>query len=146
MALTVTKKLPNGQPDVIGGFSQLAVADVLFDNSYATGGEALTAGDLGFPTGYTVVSLVAEPRSGYTFEYDRTNAKLKALVPGVAIGAAGAATIDDFPLSGTGSTATSIGLASTATSPVRFGPQQEVASAVDLSAITTRVVAIAVVV
>lgn len=144
MALTVTKKTPNGVPDVIGGWTQLAVATVLFDSSYATGGEALTAADLGFPPGCTLVLVNAHPAAGFQFEYDYTNAKLKAYVPGVAIAAAGAATLDDFALTGTGaSTARSIGLDNASTSPVRFGPLQEVANTVDLSAVTTRVTAIA---
>lgn len=143
MSLTVTKKLPNAQPDIIGGYSQLVVADVLFDSSYATGGEALTAADLGFPAGYTLVFLAAEPAGGFTFQYDRTNAKLKVLAPGVTFGAAGALTLDDFPLSGTGATTASVGLNSAATSPVSFGGQVEVANTVNLSTITTRVVAVA---
>src|SRR4051812_35877969 len=97
---------------------------------------SLTAGDLKFPPGYVISFLRAEPASGYEFEYVRSTSKLKVRTPGVAIGAAGAVTIDDFPLSGTGATATSIGLASTATTPVVFGPLQEIANAVNLSSIT----------
>lgn len=81
MALTVTKKLPNGQPDAIGGFTWFAVAAVTFDNSYATGGESLTAADLGFQPNVTIVQLTAHPASGFHFEYDYTNKKLKAFTP-----------------------------------------------------------------
>ncbi len=50
-----------------------------FDSSYALGGESLTAGDLGLDEIYTVTP---SPASGYSFEYDYTNSKLKALQPG----------------------------------------------------------------
>lgn len=109
---------------------------ITFDSSYATGGESLVPTDVSL---HTIDSITFEPTGGYSFEYDYTNQKVKVNVPGVAIAAAGAATIDDFALTGTGaSTARSIGLDSASTSPVRFGPQQEVASTVNLSAITTR--------
>lgn len=45
------------------------------DNSYATGGYALTAATLGFTA--TPKLVVIPNNSGYSFEYDYTNAKLK---------------------------------------------------------------------
>ena len=49
--------------------------DVDFDSSYPTGGESLPASDLGL----SVVDIVLpSPKSGYIFEYDYTNSKLKA--------------------------------------------------------------------
>lgn len=77
MALTVVKQTPNGVPDVIGGWSQLAIAKITFDSSYDAGGEALTAGTLGFPPGATIVLCTAHPSAGFWFDYDYTNAKLK---------------------------------------------------------------------
>lgn len=145
MALTVTRRLPNAQPDSIGGYTWLTVADVLFDNSYAAGGESLTPGDLGFQPGVKIVLLTAEPAGGFTFQYDRAASKLKVLCPGVVTGAAGALTLDDFPMSGVGATPASVGL-SAGNATTRFGGQVEVANAVDLSTITTRVVAIGAVV
>lgn len=121
-------------------------ADITFDSSYPAGGESLTAADLGFTAiePYAkIVQLVATPSGGFGFEYDFSNAKLKVRVPGVAIGDAGSATLDDYPLSGTGATATSIGLKNDATSPVRFGPQQEVVDTANLSSVTVRVLAFA---
>lgn len=132
-------------PKVIGDLLWVA-ADVTFDNSYPAGGEALTPANLGFTDiePYAqIVSLVATPSGGYNFEYDYANRKLKVRVPGVAIGAAGSATLDDYPLSGVGATATSIGLKNDAASPVRFGPQQEVADTLDLHTITVRILAFA---
>ena len=141
MGIVVTKKLPNGQPDIIGGFTYLQVADCTFDSAYVTGGESLTAGDLGFPPGVKVVLLNAEPEDGFAFQYDRANSKLKVLCPGVVTGAAGAGTLDDFPMSGVGATAASIGLTAGNTT-TRFGGQVEIANAVDLSTVVARVVAI----
>lgn len=133
MALTITIiKRSN-----IGG-AKAVVADIDFDSSYPTGGESLTAANLGLDT----VSLVlASPKSGFTYEYDYTGSKLKALCPGVVTTAAGAGVLDDFPLSGTGATAASIGLTA-GNATTRFGAQVEIADTVDLSGITdVRIVA-----
>lgn len=129
----------------IAGDLLWAAADVTFDDSYSSGGEALTPADFGFTAlepHAQMIQVTASPSGGFNFEYDFANQKLKVRVPGVAIGAAGSATLDDYPLSGTGATTTSIGLKNDASSPVRFGPQQEV-GAVDLSSVTVRVLAFA---
>lgn len=81
MSVTVTKKLPNGGPDVHGGYTWMQVADVLMDNSYATGGLSLTAAALGFPSNATIISLSAHPKNGYTGEYDIANSKLIVRTP-----------------------------------------------------------------
>lgn len=49
-----------------------------FDASYPTGGESLSAADLGL--GSVDLCLLA-PASGLMFEYDHTNSKVKALYP-----------------------------------------------------------------
>lgn len=56
----------------------LNVVEVDFDSSYPTGGEPLSGADLGFDGDPELV--VPLNRSGYTFEYDRTNKKLIAYV------------------------------------------------------------------
>lgn len=127
MALTVTIN----KRTVIGD-RRSVVADVDFDSSYPTGGESLSAADLGLKK---VELVLASPNSGFSFEYDYTNSKLKAMCPGVVTTAAGAGTLDDFPLSGTGATSASIGLTAGNTT-TRFGGQVEVANTVDLSGIT----------
>lgn len=48
---------------------------VALDSSYPTGGESLTAAQLGLTD---IQTLNAASSGGYTFEYDDTNAKLKA--------------------------------------------------------------------
>lgn len=50
------------------------LADVAFDDSYAIGGESITANNLGLST---IERLVIEPCQGYTFEWDDTNSKIK---------------------------------------------------------------------
>ena len=72
MALTVNvvarRKLMNGYE---------MIADVEFDDSYATGGLALGPSDVGL----RVIDFVNAPASGgYVFEYDYAAQKLKALV------------------------------------------------------------------
>jgi hypothetical protein len=58
------------------GNGYAAVADIAFDDSYPTGGEALTI------PGLTVIDEVLFPQiSGYLFEYDRTNKKIKVYTP-----------------------------------------------------------------
>lgn len=95
MALTVTLRKV-----FVTGDRKEVVADVLFDNSYLTGGEALTGTQLGLEGELNVID--ATPAlTGQTFSYDYTNAKLLAWVGGT-----------------------------------------QVANAVDLSAVTTRVVAV----
>jgi hypothetical protein len=47
-----------------------------FDDSYAIGGESLTPADMGLSRADMVIPT---PQRGYSFEYDETNEKLKAL-------------------------------------------------------------------
>lgn len=106
-----------------------------FDNSYPTGGEAFTARQLGLSV---LEELRIYPRSGLVFEPDVSGLKVLARVPGVTVGAAGAVTVDDFPVAaGTpvGASAFSIGLGTGSTTH-RFGAMPEVASTGDLSAVT----------
>lgn len=70
MALTIA----NLAWDLAG--SRWRVAGTLaFDSSYPTGGESLTAANLGLRT---IDDIVVEPRSGYTFTYNHTDALLLA--------------------------------------------------------------------
>ena len=50
------------------------LADVAFDDSYAIGGESITANNVGLST---IERLIIEPCQGYTFEWDSTNSKIK---------------------------------------------------------------------
>lgn len=135
MALTVTEV----HDQTVFGNKRVTVADVDFDSSYPTGGESLTAANLKLTK---IELLLASPKAGFSFEYDYTNSKLLAKCPGVVTTAAGAGTLDDFPLSGTGATAASIGLTAGNTT-TRFGGSVEVANTVDLSGVVdVRVIAI----
>lgn len=131
MALTISV-----QNRSVFGTKRIVVADVDFDSSYPTGGESLTAADLGLKK---IDLLLASPEEGISFEYDYTNSKLLAYVPGAAISStAGSNTIDDFVMDGVAATATvSLGLgdASGLTS-ISFGAQLEVGNTKDLSTIT----------
>lgn len=62
---------------VVGGQAgyEAVVKSFDFDSSYPTGGESLTASDLGLGS---VVFVLAEPKAGYVFAYDYTNQKLLA--------------------------------------------------------------------
>ena len=55
---------------------RILVWDVTLDASYAAGGWAIDVTSLGLTT---IFHVVATPVDGYTFEWDPTNGKLKAL-------------------------------------------------------------------
>ena len=53
----------------------IVAAEHTFTNSYATGGEAVTPDDVGLEV---IEQIIPSPASGYVFEYDAANGKLKA--------------------------------------------------------------------
>lgn len=117
------------------GSIRMVIASIDLDSSYTNGGYSLTPSMLGLAT---IVDLNAKPRAGVAFDYDYTNKTLKCFVPGVSVGVAGAATIDDFPINGLGGTSgRSIGMDSSAGgTAVRFGVELEAANGTNLSTIT----------
>ncbi len=68
------------------GNRRVVVANVTFDSSYPTGGEALAPSALSMQN-FDLVQ--AGQASGYAFEYDYTNQKLKAYLPVGAVAAHG---------------------------------------------------------
>lgn len=78
MALTITKvsgfEFP--MPFGVGWVNWRKLA---FDSSYPAGGEPLTTSELGFGNAPVLVEIA--PRSGFMFEYDLTNKKVKVLAP-----------------------------------------------------------------
>lgn len=79
MALTVTK-VTNG--DYVVGNKKVRTRDITFDSSYATGGESLTASDVGLRSVVAVATDGGAKNSAGTslvpVRYDYTNAKLQA--------------------------------------------------------------------
>lgn len=71
--MTVTVTQVGSQHSV--GDLRAVIADVAFDSSYPTGGEPLTAANLGLNT---LEFVLVEPAGGYAFEYDHANAKIIA--------------------------------------------------------------------
>lgn len=74
MAVTVTKVATN-----ITGRFRTRIVDVLMDSSYATGGETLTASDLGLKT--VLTASIQQKTVGTTirvFQYDLANSKILA--------------------------------------------------------------------
>lgn len=71
MALTVSMV-----SETIFGNRRVRVADVTFDSSYGTGGEALTPDMLDFPT--AIEYILPQDSGGYSFQFDATNKKLLA--------------------------------------------------------------------
>src|SRR4051794_33479755 len=80
MALTVAKVSPNA--DTVFGNKRIKIRDVTFDNSYATGGLALTAATVGLKVIQQVLTDAGAKNAAGTsvvpIRYDYTNSKLQA--------------------------------------------------------------------
>lgn len=63
--------------------SKVRVVRVTFDNSYPTGGEAVTPSQLGFKNVHNIIPGVST--NGYVVTYDKANAKLKVFRGGAAV-------------------------------------------------------------
>lgn len=72
MAVTVTEVVKTAVKD-----RYMHIFKVTFDSSYPTGGEPLTAADLGFSDHATNLNVLGFA-GGYTLNYDAANAKLMA--------------------------------------------------------------------
>ena len=129
MALTIaiTSKAIEGNQMVRRG-------TIAFDSSYPTGGEAFVYNDFDLRR---LTLLALEIKSGYMFEPDYTNKKIKVFNPRAAI-------TDSLAISGHAAGSTSV-TSSSATMPahtlsgvagVSAGAGAEVANATDLSALT----------
>ena len=70
MALTYS----NAVDDTMG-VNRVQFVDLAFDSSYPAGGESLSLSARGFEG---LTRAIIEPKKGYTFEYDKTNNKVKA--------------------------------------------------------------------
>ena len=77
MAITITT--PSGAHTgaaISGGTaSKFTIKRIQFDDSYPTGGESVSAGDLGFTAIHMVVCDTES--SGYVAQYDYTNGKIE---------------------------------------------------------------------
>lgn len=81
MAATVARIT---EPRNVGGGVVETLHTVTLDSSYATGGEAVTANNLGLGT---VLHASVGCNAGYVGEYDISNAKLKAYWVHASLGA-----------------------------------------------------------
>jgi len=77
MAITITT--PSGAHEgaaIHGGTaSKFTIKRIQFDDSYPTGGEAVSAGDLGFKSLHMVICDTES--SGYVAQYDYSNEKIE---------------------------------------------------------------------
>lgn len=85
MAVTIVKD-PNqsNQPQAIGQF-RVEFADITGDNSYPTGGYAITPGQFGMSK---IVAVVVPNSNGYAVTYVRSTGKLIVRATGGSSGAA----------------------------------------------------------
>lgn len=101
----------------------------------AAGGVPLPAfGNFGFKRFIEFLSITDEnDASGIVWKYDQENHKLRGYIPGIVVGAAGAATLDDFPADTTADplmTAVSYSLTNNTGAGTKYlGAQKELAAA-----------------
>ena len=132
MALTVAVTRRN-----VAGHQNIVTGTIAFDSSYPTGGESLTAADLGLRT--VDLMLFQQSDIGFTFSYDYTNSKVKVYTQGYAHGTGGAVTVDDYPITaGPGVTSgISVSLTTGAGAATgNLGPLVETLSTDNLSTVT----------
>lgn len=70
MAITVSNR-----KQTVFGDRAVIFCDITFDSSYPTGGESFAPSDIGL---HNFDHIDVPPASGYFFEYDWTNQKIKA--------------------------------------------------------------------
>lgn len=137
MALTVALK-----PRIKFGNAYAVPADITFDSSYPTGGEALAPSAFGLNS---ISLLLAETAAGYMFHYDYTNSKLKAYYPRAAVTGTLAATVATGATPVTSGADNGAAIVTLAGNPaITAGAGAEVTSTANLSTIITRVLAIGV--
>ncbi len=128
----------------IGNVSKSHVMNLAFGDgslTYPTGGIPLSVSKLGLKRNVEAVQIVGAP-DGFVYKWDHVNNKVQIYTQGVLVGAAGAATMDDFPVTAAVGTdgAISISLTSSAGAGThRFGALKELASTDTPAATTLRV-------
>lgn len=117
---------------------KVVVADITYDSSYASGGESLTPAMLGLNT---IDLMLTSIKSGYLFEYDYSNQKLKALYARPAVTGTLAASIDSGATPVTSSAANGAVVTLSGNPAVAAAVAGDVTASTDLSTITVRVMA-----
>lgn len=134
MGLTITNKEFS-----VFGTKRVVFCDIAFDASYPTGGESLTPSDLGLSVA-THVQIAGN--SGYIFEYDYTNEKVKAMTPTANQGVAATGANQPDVSSGSATASAVDTTTPTVTVPAGFrsevdaAPADEVGNTTNLSTVT----------
>lgn len=129
----------------IGKVSKEHVMDLAFGNgtlTYPVGGVPLSVSKLGLAREVQSVQIVGAP-DGFVYKWDHVNNKIQIYVQGVVVGAAGAVTMDDFPVTAAVGTdaAISVSLTNSAGAGThRFGALKELAAADTPAATALRVI------
>ncbi len=138
--VTVTVK---AMANVQGGKPvKIHFAELSFGNgakTYPTGGIPLPGiGEFGLKSRMDWISVVSTSTpDGFVWMIDQVNNKLLGYTQGVTVNAAGAGTLDDFPVSsGPGSSTISVGLAGGSAGTHRLGPLKELQGGVAAPAAT----------
>lgn len=80
MAITITTPSGATEGATIGGASKFTIKRIQLDDSYPTGGESLTAANLGMTALHIVICDTES--SGYVAQYDYTNSKIEVYEAG----------------------------------------------------------------
>lgn len=134
MALTFTS-----QKEGVAGDLRYWSGTILFDSSYPTGGEAITAANFGF--GSTIFMLSLNPNGGVIPEFDRTNLKILVRFSGGGAGTSPTTLANQSVTLASGSTT----VTSTSANPaitMTPGIGVEVGSTANLSTVTFQVFAL----
>ena len=75
MAITITNPGSSSPGVGVPGNVKYVIKDITFDDSYPTGGEGLSATQLGLEEVYIV--LISQKSDGYVVQYDYSNEKLE---------------------------------------------------------------------
>ena len=130
MALTKTYDLPRAEK--ISNNVGIITGKISFDSSYPTGGESLDLTD----RLQTVLCVMFENKSGYMFEYDYTNKKVKVYYPTKSQSSNLAATVTITGNTGDGDAGTYNVSFSGEKGEVDAGAGEEVGNGTDLSSLT----------
>lgn len=72
MAITVATVIPATK---VGFKKRMSVTNITFDDSYPTGGEAVTPGNLGLTK---IEAVIINGNTGHNLQWDQANKKIKA--------------------------------------------------------------------
>lgn len=133
MAVTITKDQPFVER--ISKNLGMLTGTIAFDASYPTNGESVTDITRYFKT---CLRVTCDNKSGYAFEWDKTNSKIKVFTQGLTTGATAAAdsTSGALLINDAGAEGAFRAMGTAISTTYKLGAMKEVTATTDLSALT----------